>query len=363
VQRDGIVFVLGAGASYSENAPLTSDLLFETLTKLGNDEMIKELKEFLRDFFQININCPTKKRLPTFEEALTMVDIALERQEDFSESLNNARLNAIRDSLIYSMATIVDESLPNKGKFHDPFINNIYDLDKNQWRKVSFINLNYDLLLDNAIVSLYERKDLDLDYGIDFRNFVPHIPRDEIQRGEFIYNIDDWAIPREGQSILLLKPHGSLNWLYCPTCNTIKTTKTEKGNLRVWRMKEKCIHDGSYQKILLVPPTWGNSYENSFLTRILAKTDETLRKAGKVFFVGCSLSDYDIKLKYLLKRALYTPASKTQPKITVIQNKKETEEEKIQLEDRYCRFFGKNISFNYQGFEYLSAHVCDFFED
>lgn len=363
MQRDGIVFVLGAGASYAEKAPLTSQLLYEILTKLDDDEMVDELKEFLTDFFQINVNQPIMNRLPTFEEALTMIDIALERQEDFSANLNNARLDAIRDSLIYSMATIVDNSLRDQGKFHDPFVKNIYDLDEDKSGKVSFVNLNYDLLLDNAIVRLYEEKNLDLDYGIDFRNFVPHVDRDEEQRADFIQNLDDWSIPREGKSILLLKPHGSLNWLYCPTCNTILTTKTQKGTLRVYGMKEACKNDHSFQKILLVPPTWGNLYENSFLTRISAKTDEVFRKARKVFFVGCSLSDYDIKLKYLFKRALYTPPSKPQPKIIVIQNKKDSEEKKTQLEDRYCRFFGHNIHFNYQGFEHLSEHVCDFLRD
>ena len=360
MQRDGIVFVLGAGASNSEKAPLTSELLYETLTRLNGDDMVNELKDFLRDFFQIDASHPTKKRLPTFEEALTVVDIALERQENFSANLNNKKLSAIRNSLVYSIATIIDASLGDKGKFHDPFVNNLYNLDENQWRNFSFVNLNYDLLLDNAIVRLYKKRNLYLDYGIDFRNFVPPIPRNERERAGFLQDLDNWEIPKAGQSILLLKPHGSLNWLYCPTCNTIKTTKTEKGNLRVYREKEKCKNDDSLQTILIVPPTWGNYYENPFLVRILAKTHETVRKAKKIFFIGCSLSDYDIKLKYLFKRALYPQIEETQPEIFVIQNKKETLKEENELKDRYCRFFGSNIIFDFKGFEHFSWHVPEF---
>jgi hypothetical protein len=363
LQRDKFVFVLGAGASYSENAPLTNELLYKTLTQLNNDEMVDDLKEFLSDFFQINVDHPIKNRLPTFEEALTMVDIALERQDNFSANLSSERLNTIRDSLIYSIATVIDKALGDRGRYHDPFINSIYDLDKSLYKNVSFLNLNYDLLLDNALVRLYKTKDLDIDYGIDFRNFVRHKKRNESERDDFIKHADDWQIPRKGKSVLLLKPHGSLNWLYCPTCNTIFTTKTEKGTFRVYRKKEKCKNDGSFQRILIVPPTWGNYYENSFLMEISAKADKILRKAKKVFFIGCSLSDYDIKLKYLFKRALYTPLTQTKPQIVVIQDKKETPKDENDIKDRYCRFFGDNVLFEFNGFEDFSAHAQEFLKD
>jgi hypothetical protein len=360
LQRDGIVFVFGAGASKSEDAPLTSELLYETLTQLNGDKMVNELKEFLRDFFQIDVDHPTKNRLPTFEEALTLVEIALERQENFSAKMNGKKLSAIRDSLVYSLGAIIDLSLGDKGKFHDPFVNNLYNLNEGLWQKFSFVNLNYDLLLDNALVRLYKRKNLYLDYGIDFRNFIPPIPRNEMERGGFIQDLENWERPIAGQSILLLKPHGSLNWLHCPTCNTIKTTKTEKGNLRIYREHEKCVNDRSLQTILIVPPTWGNYYENPFLVTILEKTHEAIKKAKKIFFVGCSLSDYDIELKYLFKRALYPQPEEIRPEIVVIQDKKETSKAKNELIDRYCRFFGSDITFDFNGFENFSAHAPEF---
>lgn len=291
-----------------------------------------------------------------------MVDIALEKEEDFSSSLNTQKLNLIRDSLIYSIAKLIDIALKDRGKYHDPFVNNLFNLDEKIWRKVSFINLNYDILLDNALVRLYETKELYLDYGIDFRNFVAPVSRNQAERREFIQNVEDWYIPQKDQSVLLLKPHGSLNWLYCPTCNTIKTTKTEKGGLRIYDTQEICGHDESLQKILIVPPTWGKIYDNSHLTRIAAKTDEILRKAKIVYFVGCSLSDVDIKLKYLFKRALYEPAMNLAPKIIAIQDKKEDKKREDEIKDRYCRLFG-NVTFDFNGFEFFSEHVSEFFKE
>jgi hypothetical protein len=50
---------------------------------------------------------------------------------------------------------------------------------------------------------------VDLDYGVEFRNF--DWP-------------GDWKRPHRGRNVLLFKPHGSLNWLFCPTVHTADTT-------------------------------------------------------------------------------------------------------------------------------------------
>ena len=90
MKREGIVFVFGAGASSAENAPIASELLHKTLTspELENDGYVLELKEFLKEFFYVNIDDLENNPLPTFEEVLTIVDISLARQEDFSSRLN-----------------------------------------------------------------------------------------------------------------------------------------------------------------------------------------------------------------------------------------------------------------------------------
>ncbi len=96
---------------------------------------------------------------------------------------------------------------------------------------------------------------------------------------------------------------------------------------------------------------------------ISAKADKILRKAKKVFFIGCSLSDYDIKLKYLFKRALYAPLNETKPQIIVIQNRKDSTKEENELRDRYCRSFDNDVYFDFNGFEDFSAHAQEFLKD
>ncbi len=80
-------------------------------------------------------------------------------------------------------------------------------------KQIIFVSTNYDILIDNALVDEY-KYDIDLDYGVEFRNFE---------------RADDWTRPRRNKSVLLCKPHGSLNWLFCPTCNELELTPKEKG--------------------------------------------------------------------------------------------------------------------------------------
>jgi hypothetical protein len=337
-------------------------LLYKTLTsnELRNDGRVIDLKDFLEEFFYVDMDDLDNKPLPTFEEVLTMVDMSLARQDDFSSNLNYERLSGIRDKLIYSIAKILEICLRNSGGLHRRFVDNLFALDRRIWSKASFVNLNYDLLLDNALIRLYENKHLDLEYSIDFRNFVEHQEHNNLERHDLIDNPEPWEIPRPNRSILLLKPHGSLNWLYCPNCNTVKTTKTEKGALTVWTERAVCEIDHSRQKTLLVPPTWEKVYDNAHLMRISQKTYEVLKKANRVFFIDYSFADVDIELKYLFKRALYESNPIRRPKITVISREQKDDKRIKELKTRYTMFLGNDISFDLQGFEYFAEHVGEF---
>jgi len=68
--------------------------------------------------------------------------------------------------------------------------------------------------------------DYHLDYGIDFVNFE---------------RINDWKRPHKNKAVVLLKIHGSLNWLYCPTCNHIELTPKEKGAIKAFYKVKNAI--------------------------------------------------------------------------------------------------------------------------
>lgn len=99
MNREGSVFIFGAGASKAEKAPIASELLSKTLIELRTNGHIKELREFLKEFFYVNTDDI---------EVLTMVDIGLEKQENFSAELNCEKLTAINNLKAFSRA--IDES-------------------------------------------------------------------------------------------------------------------------------------------------------------------------------------------------------------------------------------------------------------
>ncbi|CAG0986667.1 hypothetical protein METP3_02399 [Methanosarcinales archaeon] len=113
---------------------------------------------------------------------------------------------------------------------------------------------------------------IDLDYGIRFRN-----------EGK------GWRRPRD-KKVYLLKLHGSLNWLYCPTCNSIKITPKDKGAMRIFTHSEVCEKDHSNQKALIIPPTFQKVYDNPYLVSIWLQAEKMLRACLNIYF-GQDLQD------------------------------------------------------------------------
>ncbi|MCD6494328.1 MAG: hypothetical protein J7K36_11175 [Archaeoglobaceae archaeon] len=78
------------------------------------------------------------------------------------------------------------------------------------------------IIIDNVLTGLYP--DFHLDYGIEFINFN---------------RANDWKRSDKNKSALLLKIHGSLNWLYCPTCNQMEPIPKRKGAVEAFYQSKK----------------------------------------------------------------------------------------------------------------------------
>ena len=72
----------------------------------------------------------------------------------------------LREYVINLMAKTIKGSLdePNNEN-HKKLINNLFEKD-NEF-EYSFINLNYDILLDQALIDLYDTDEYSVDYGIE----------------------------------------------------------------------------------------------------------------------------------------------------------------------------------------------------
>jgi hypothetical protein len=240
---------------------------------------------------------------------------------------------------VFLVAKVLHVKLGNRARLHRQLITALRR--GNELKNTVFVSTNYDILIDNALTE-EQANGIYLDYGVDFRNF--DWP-------------DDWSRPVRGGSVSLFKPHGSLNWLFCPTCNELEITPKDKGV--VTRLisdygNRRCRECQSVYSPLIVPPTFYKDLNNVFLSTIWNRTDTALRKVKHIVFCGYSFPDADIHIKYLLKRA---QTNRDVPlEVTVVNNhpgKKPTEAE--QEEGRYKRFLGSNVAYTAKSFEEFAA--------
>jgi hypothetical protein len=197
--------------------------------------MERELATFFDTFFGIDLDGadPNKANFPTFEEVLGIIEIALQRGErfrGFGVAANDPRLQQIREHLVFLICDILARALQRPAEHHKALVD--FLRRSGNLCKTAFVSFNYDILIDNALAD--EWRACDLDYGVEFTNFEAE---------------DDWRRPRPTRSVGLFKLHGSLNWLYCPTCTALTLTPKKKPRLEnLWVTLVFWTHGRSHWK-------------------------------------------------------------------------------------------------------------------
>lgn len=347
---------LGAGASKADNAPLQADLFKEYFSLSANElrqnppNMNEYINSFFKDFFNIDINNIEKVNFPTFEEVLGMLDLAEIRKETFRKYQlensfgvnNNIRLLRLYFTLL--MARVIEVKLRQSNNLH---VRLVRELDrKNLLTNTCFVSTNYDILIDNALSQLYPRKKLD--YGIDFINF---------------HEKNEWKKPNKSGT-KLIKLHGSLNWLLCPTCNHVRLTQYQKGIMHLLNDEDlaKCDKCNTIRIPIIVPPTFYKDMSNVFLGSVWNKAEFHLSTIKHIIFCGYSFPDADIHIKYLLKR-IQTNRTHQNIKITVVNQYEGKSEYECEYERiRYSRFLGVTINYTEYGFKDLATNPLSFWE-
>jgi hypothetical protein len=343
---------LGAGASKAEGAPLQGELFRDYFSsasfRKSKRKMDQELAQFFSEMFHIDVKRGNISRIdfPTFEEVLGLTDLAIIRKEAFrhfdidNRDRNSGRLRFIAQYLVFLVATVLHIKLGDRARLHRNLVTVLREANK--LRNTVFISTNYDILIDNALTE-ESANGIDLDYGVEFRNFDwPN----------------DWRRPQRDRSVSLFKPHGSLNWLFCPTCNELEITPKEKGvvtRLISEFADRRCQECASVYSPLIVPPTFYKDLNNVFLSSIWNRTDVALRKVRHIIFCGYSFPDADVHIKYLLKRAQTNREAALH--FTVI-NHFAGKDPDIAREEkyRYERFLGHSVKYTDISFETFAAN-------
>lgn len=344
MEIENVIF-LGAGASHAEGASIQSSLFndfFLTHANINRGKIYnikKNVQKFFKAFFGIDFQLNEQRNInfPTFEEALGILELALQKKEYFRNFKN---ISKVRDELISLIALTIKKKLNIIPNYHRSLIERLKR--ENKLLKTSFISLNYDIIIDNRLTE--QIPDYYLDYGIDFINYTE---ADEAKRNGTFSEHKYWSRPDPEKSIRLFKLHGSLNWLYCPTCLNIRLTPKEKTVSRIMIIPKRCkICSGSLTYII-IPPTFFKVMSNYYLRQIWFKAEKALGSIKKIFFCGYSFPDADIHIKYLIKRIELTNQNDLQ--IYIVNYHDNKTENQIELEkERYLRFFKNKNSIHYK---------------
>jgi len=312
------VFIFGAGASIG--LPQQEGLLKTYFRDRRKDDFKSILKTYFEEFFNINFRELEEAKFPTFEEALGIIQIAIEKEEAFRYDYGQKKIMEISDALIVSMGITI-ENCRISDNIYNKLIRKLFHRGHFTQNEYSFVNLNYDILLDISLMELL-RKKIYIDYMIPFTNSCMEFTSKEFPL---------WAEPGQ-ERVKYLKPHGSFNWMYCPKCNSIYISGDKKGPIFSTGYLHKighCAKDECELKFIIEPPTLFKKFKNIYLQIIWKELSDVLIDADRFVFTGYSLPDADIWFKYLLKKSFLG-----KDKEIIVINPSEREEE------RYKRLLG-----------------------
>jgi hypothetical protein len=347
------VYILGAGASAAAakdtRRVLGTDFLRLAFDKYQSDSRLKEVRGFIQDVFHYDGDA---RFLPTVEEVLSAIDIAIDRGESLSEKYSFTRLQELRNHFVFLIYTVLAEAYRTLGNdVTEKFV-------KKLGEGPTVISLNYDIIIDNALKRKFGPE---LDYGFKYRaynDFGGYVPPPNDPAYKFIK-------PNETK---LYKIHGSLNWAMCPTCSVVYIADRKLGKVagHTFNQSARCIEGGHAPlQPLIITPTNLKSYRQPQVSAIWQRAERALGDADKVVFIGYSIPDADFHIKYLLQKALYrspgpqnNQRAQQTPAIVVVDFKPPSVGRPTPEEERFHRLFGRNVEYYPHGFEkYVSEKM------
>lgn len=366
LDKKATVYVLGAGASNAmmPSAPLMAQLLPEAL-KLFDEhplysrglwgERVQRIKDFLKDFYNLNRNS-----LPNLEDMLTLLDDAITEDRPISRNYSLLLLRKLREDLVYTICETLRQKLDYGSELNynlmEGFIN-LLDSDNND---ASILSLNYDIIIDNAL--LRNIHDGPINYGLPVRyNLLRNREGHRNEVAPIIYNPrpQQKVTPHHLQKLNLLplyKIHGSLNWLFCPSCQQLDVTIGVKGVQFIYADGTNfgCpVCHGRYDP-LIITPTLLKEYKNMILREIWRQAEDKISQADNIVFIGYSLPEADAQLRCMLSRALFKnkirrneQGDSSRCNIQVVGKRPREENEAYK---RYVALFGK-VEYYSNGFQ------------
>jgi len=151
-----LTFLFGAGASYAAGFPLQNQLLRKILNEIGEKaKSAKFLRRFIAQIYNLDFKS-NRGSLPSIEHLLGILEYSLDEYSPLGSQYMPSDILSVRKALIaglvHSLSGTSEE--PREIGLYKTLIGQISGSDI-PWLNVSFITLNYDLLLDTSFDHLF----------------------------------------------------------------------------------------------------------------------------------------------------------------------------------------------------------------
>jgi NAD-dependent SIR2 family protein deacetylase len=333
---------LGAGASAADGAPMQGAVFRDYARRVRNGEFVEmgttpwyhiaAIPGFLKMFFGVDLHRddPDSAAFPTFEEALGILDLARARKEGFgirsyrvgTRPTNQPTVDQMRFILIEMLTLVIGSA--NTGvlpRVHLSLCEKLSSLKLLE--AVTFVTTNYDTFLDTALTQV-------------LGGASP----------EYGFTIEPFASPTASSNRpMILKVHGSLDWLYCPSCLSVRRSTQDTFFIH------PCDQCGDFEEPLIVPPTFFKEMDNVVLASVWRQFQRRLHDTEHLIFCGYSFPDADLHIKYALKhREVVAP--RTPLRVTILNNHPDKSDQAREDERlRFARFFRDDVRYTTLGFE------------
>jgi hypothetical protein len=343
----GNLLIIGAGFSFNAGLPLAGNFTQELLNLRGlslDGPSVRQV-DFIRKFVDrvFGEGKPrSAKEWPELEDIFTLVDLAANTGHHLGSKYAASDLRVVRRAMIVRMIRMLSQAYARKHAAPDA-----------QWRALeglferfntditAVLSMNWDTVFERGTARAQKIRRIDYGCGATAVTFK----KDSLVER-----------PLGGETLHILKPHGSVNWLYCDACREIfwvPPSDTEKVAQSLFRKSDwsavlgaagvtvpairspKCPHceaeslgtrfaTFSYRKALDFPmhsATWRTA-------------EQYLKGSADWVFIGYSMPAADFEFKLLLKRVQLT--ERERPDITVITGGKDADA----TIERFTKFFG-----------------------
>lgn len=363
------LFIVGAGFSYNAGLPLAGDFTNALLNikglKLSGPSSC--IVEYLRKFVDTTFGHDEGARpddWPNLEDIFTLVDLSANTGHHLGARYSAADLRTVRRAMIVRVIRMLQQCYNRRRDDPDDnWVNADELLRRLDLNCTAVLSLNWDNVIERGLMRTQKVKSFDYGCGARPASFSD---------GEVILKSDD----AEGKSFELLKPHGSINWLYCDACREpfwLPPGQTEQVAQTLFRKKDWLAVEeatGRRVKTTTLNPSCPICESHALGTRLATfsyrkaldfpmhaltwrRAEALLREADTWIFFGYSMPGADFEFKHLLKRVELS--RRKRPNIVVITGGSDAGSTK----KAYENFFGSGLSLRTYHCDGLTGEVLD----